>query len=108
MTVKGIDYKWLSVQAKAASDAWLARDIQEAEDRAEANAAEEARLRQEELDSIDRYALSSFTTHQSYMCCVYRPQQDFCAAATGMPTTTHNSRRSNSCAHAALKMHFAI
>jgi len=44
------------VQAKAASDARLARDIQEAEDRAEANAAEEARLRQEELESIDRYS----------------------------------------------------
>ena len=43
------------MQAKAASDARLARDIQEAEDRAEANAAEEARLRQEELESIDRY-----------------------------------------------------
>ncbi|DBA90152.1 hypothetical protein WJX77_003574 [Trebouxia sp. C0004] len=42
------------LQAKAASDARLARDIQEAEDRAEANAAEEARLRQEELESIDR------------------------------------------------------
>ena len=38
------------------SDARLARDIQEAEDRAEANAAEEARLRQEEWDSIDRSA----------------------------------------------------
>ena len=45
------------MQAKAASDARLARDIQEAEDRAEANAAEEARLRQEEWDSIDRSAL---------------------------------------------------
>ena len=44
----------LCLQAKAASDARLARDIQEAEDRAEANAAEEARLRQEELDSINR------------------------------------------------------
>lgn len=42
------------VQAKAASDARLARDIQQAEDRAEATAAEEARLRQQELDSIDR------------------------------------------------------
>ena len=44
------------MQAKAASDARLARDIQEAEDRAEANAAEEARLRQQELESIDRYS----------------------------------------------------
>lgn len=46
----------LGMQAKAASDARLARDIQEAEDRAEANAAEEARLRQEEWESIDRSA----------------------------------------------------
>lgn len=55
----------LLVQAKAASDARLARDIQEAEDRAEANAAEEARLRQEEWDSIDRsaHSHSSITNH---------------------------------------------
>lgn len=52
------------MQAKAASDARLARDIQEAEDRAEANAAEEARLRQEEWDSIDRSAHS----HHDSLC----------------------------------------
>lgn len=43
-----------TLQAKAASDARLARDIQEAEDKAELTAAEEARIRQQELDSIDR------------------------------------------------------
>lgn len=42
------------MQAKAASDARLERDVQEAEDKAEATAAEEARHRQQELESIDR------------------------------------------------------
>jgi len=62
------------VQAKAASDARLARDIQEAEDRAEANAAEEARLRQEELESIDRYSqriMYSFWQSHSPPCALY-------------------------------------
>ena len=45
---------WNDVQAKAASDARLERDVQEAEDKAEATAAEEARHRQQELESIDR------------------------------------------------------
>ncbi len=56
LNCKALSSVSLSVQAKAASDARLARDIQEAEDRAEANAAEEARLRQQELESIDRYS----------------------------------------------------
>ena len=43
-----------ALQAQAASDTRLARDIRQAEDKAEADAAEEQRLRQEELDSIDR------------------------------------------------------
>lgn len=51
------------VQAKAASDARLARDVQEAEDRAEASAAEEARLRQQELESIDRSACDTPSEH---------------------------------------------
>ena len=55
------------VQAKAASDARLARDIQEAEDQAEANAAEEVRLRQEEWESIDRSAYCS-NTHFNPPC----------------------------------------
>ena len=42
------------LQSKAASDTRLARDIKQAEDKAEADAAEEQRLRQEEMDSIDR------------------------------------------------------
>jgi len=61
------------VQAKAASDARLARDIQEAEDRAEANAAEEARLRQEELDSIDRYSQRVMFHHMSCTAFEYKP-----------------------------------
>ena len=43
------------LQSKAASDTRLARDIKQAEDKAEADAAEEQRLRQEEMDSIDRW-----------------------------------------------------
>lgn len=44
----------ICLQSKAASDTRLARDIKQAEDKAEADAAEEQRLRQEEMDSIDR------------------------------------------------------
>ena len=47
-------YISLCLQSKAASDTRLARDIKQAEDKAEADAAEEQRLRQEEMDSIDR------------------------------------------------------